>query len=175
MSASAAGRRQSIYGIWRVDHDKSRTHCWIVRIQRRQRVWRRSFADGLYGGKSKALQAARAFRDEILSLHPPMTRAEYASIKRRNNRSGVPGVCRHVAVEMVSGKPIERAYWIAFWMTRDGRSARRKFSVAKHGEKKAYQRAKAARVDALAAMDGLYATSRGLKGWLRRHTPAPEA
>jgi len=119
--------------------------------------------------------AARAFRDEILSSHPPMTRAEYASIKRRNNRSGVPGVCRHVAVEMVSGKPIERAYWIAFWMTRDGRSARRKFSVARHGEKKAYQRAKAARVDALAAMDGLYATSSGLKGWLRRHKPPPQA
>jgi hypothetical protein len=80
-----------------------------------------------------------------------------------------------VAVERVSGKPIERAYWIAFWMTRDGRSSRRKFSVAKHGEKKAYQRAKAARIDALAAMDGLYATSRGLKGWLRRHKPLPQA
>jgi hypothetical protein len=97
-----------------------------------------------------------------------MTRAEYAAIRRKNNRSGVPGVFRQVSVETNSAGPVERAFWIAFWTKPDAKRAIRKFSIAKYGERTAFKRAKDIRREALAVMDGLY-MSRGLKDWLRRH------
>ena len=168
---SKTKRGSAIYGIWRVDDERSRTHCWIVRIQRRQKVWRRSFSDGIHGGKTNALRAARAFRDEVLSLHQPMTRAEYANIRRRNNQSGVPGVCHHVASTISSGRPAARTYWIAFWTTPDGKPVRRKFSIRKFGDEGAFKHAKASRRQGVAALNGPYVTSPGLKNWIRRHRP----
>ena len=169
MPESKGSRRRAIYGITRVDDSKKSMHCWIVHIERRRRVWHRSFSDGVYGGKTHALRAARAFRDELLASSFPMTRAEYAAIKRKNNRSGVPGVCRRGGnAQASSRKPVDPAYWIAFWTMPDGKRAIRKFSITKYGEKTAFKRAKDMRREALAAMDGLFA-SRGLKHWLRRH------
>ena len=103
-SKSTEPRRRAIYGITRVDDEKKHTHCWIVHIERRRRVWHRSFSDGVYGGKTNALRAARAFRDEILVSHLPMTRAEYAAIRRKNNRSGFPGVTAAAAMSGDLGK-----------------------------------------------------------------------
>jgi len=164
MPESKGPRRRAIYGISRVDDGKKSKHCWIVHIERRRRVWHRTFSDGVYGGKTHALRAARAFRDELLASSFPMTRAEYAAIRRKNNRSGVAGVFRRGH----DGNPVDPANWMAFWTTPDGKRATRKFSIAKYGEKTAFKRAKDTRKEALAAMDGLYA-SRGLKHWLRRH------
>jgi hypothetical protein len=110
----------------------------------------------MYGGKRKALRAAQAHRDELLVLHSPMTKAEYAAIKRKNNRSGLPGVCRYVAVETLGGTTRARAYWIAFWTTSEGRPVHRKFSISKFGEEAAFSRAKAARQQALAALVGFW-------------------
>ncbi len=171
-SPSKTGRKPGIYGIWRVDSDRSRTHCWVVRLQRRHRIWRRFFSDGAYGGKAKALRAARTYRDEILAAHPPMTRADYAAIVRGSNRSGVPGVCRYVATMKTLGKPVARAYWIAFWTLPNGKSARRKFSVAKHGEAGALKRAKAARRQALSTLNMPYVNSPKMMHWLRQHAQA---
>ena len=171
-SSGKTARKPGIYGIWRVDNDRNRTHSWVVRLQRRHKVWRRFFSDGVYGGKGKALRAARAFRDEILAAHPLMTTAAYAVIVRRSNRSGVPGVCRYVATETASGRPVARAYWIAFWTLPDGKSARRKFSIAKYGEDGALKRAKAARRQGIATLDTPYVNSPGMRHWLRQHPKA---
>jgi len=162
-------RPRNTYGIGRVDDDKKSMHRWVIHIERKRRVWHRSFSDGVYGGKAKALRAARAFRDELLVLHSPMTRAENASIRRSNNRSGVPGVFRQASVETTVAGPVERASWIAYWTTPDGKRSIRKFSIRKYGEKGALDRAKAARKSALAEMDDPHTTSRGLRYWLRRH------
>ena len=151
-------RRRAIYGITRVDDDHRRMHCWIVHIERKQHAWKQNFSDGAFGGKLRALQAARAFRDEVLASQLPMTRGEYAAIRRRNNRSGVPGVHRRG----------DEPCWIAFWTRPDGSQAIRKFSIKKYGEKAAFERAKAARLEALSAMDDLRA-SPALKRWLQRH------
>jgi hypothetical protein len=160
----------AIYGIRRVDNDKTRTHCYIVCIQRRGRIWRRCFSDGVYEGKANALQAAKAYRDGIVADNPPLTRAEYAAIKRRNNISGVPGICRYAWIEMTSGgKPVERPYWIAFWSQIDGRRVGKKFSIDKYGEKGAYDRARAARRKGMEALRRPYVNSSGFRNWLRRH------
>ena len=170
ISKSTEPRRRAIYGISRADDEKKHTHRWIVHIERKRRVWHRSFPDGVYGGKTNALRAARAFRDELLVSHPPMTRAKYAAIRRKNNRSGVPGVYRRGSDEQtVLGKPVQPACWIAFWTMPDGKRTIRKFSIAKYGERIAFEHAKAARKQALALMDGLHANSPGLKRWLQQH------
>lgn len=161
-------RNGGIYGIHRVDDDGKRMHCWIVRIERKRRIWNRHFSDGVYGGRTHALRAAQAFRDELLVSHSPMTRAENVAIRRRNNRSGVAGVYRQVDVGISRGKPVERASWVAFWTKSDGKRAIRKFSIGKYGETKAYELAKSVRRRALASMDEPYVTSEGLKNWLRR-------
>ena len=73
---------RALYGITRVDHEPSRTHAWRVTIQRQGKVHVGHFSDGVYGGKMKALGAAKQFRDETrreasaalaqgLLLHPP--------------------------------------------------------------------------------------------------------
>ena len=161
---------RAIYGITRVENENKHTHCWIVHIQRRRRVWHRIFSDGVYGGKTHALRAAKAFRDGLLVSHLPMTRAEYAAIRRKNNRSGVAGVFRGGSdAQTTFGRSVEPAYWIAFWTMPNGKRAIRKFSIAKYGEKTAYKHAKDMRKRALAEMDGLHSNSLELTRWLRRH------
>lgn len=60
--------------IFRRDHAGSKTHCWRVEIRRQSRTYRRSFSDGRYGGREHALQAARAYRDQVVAAHPPLAR-----------------------------------------------------------------------------------------------------
>lgn len=144
-----------MYGIRRVDSDGSRTHAWVVTIARRRRKFVKCFTDGVYGGKRKALAAAIAYRDQIISRNPPMTLKEFCSVMKRNNRSGVSGVCRYA-----SGDPRRdgklRWYWIARWSPEPGKTKQIKFSVNKYGEKDAFQRAVHARKKALAQLKGYF-------------------
>ncbi len=80
--------------ISRIDHERSGIHSWFVTVQRRGRIYRRHFADGVYGGKRKALDAAKVYRDALLARLRPLTKAECCRIQKRNNRSGVLGVTR---------------------------------------------------------------------------------
>ena len=83
--------QSSVYGISRVDNEASRTHGWLVTIQRRGVIYRKHFSDGIHGGKRNAFKAARSYRDEVVAKHPPLSMQEYSSIVKRNNRSGVVG------------------------------------------------------------------------------------
>lgn len=120
--------RNSVYGISRVDNEASRTHGWLVTIQRRGVIHRKHFSDGVFGGKQKAFAAAKQFRDDIISKFRPSLR-EYSSIVKKNNRSGVVGVCRYCASEtrdMPEDK--QRWFWVASWPLPSGRRKRVKFS-----------------------------------------------
>lgn len=125
-------------GIYRTDSDRNGTHGWVVFAQRRRQVFTKHFSDGMHGGKREAYRAARKYRGRLIDEHIGLTRAEYASILRRNNTSGVPGVCKYGS-----------GHWVAFWPTVPGKTRRVKFSVAKYGEKKAFELAVAARRRAL--------------------------
>lgn len=52
--------------------DSQHTHCWTVRLRdKRINKINKTFSDGVYGSKKKALQAAIIFRDkEIKKLNP---------------------------------------------------------------------------------------------------------
>ena len=147
--------RNSVYGVSRVDNEASRTHGWLVTIQRRGVIHRKHFSDGIYGGKQKAFSAAKQFRDEVIAKYPPFSLREYSSIVKRNNRSGVVGVCRYCASE-TRDMPDEkqRWFWVASWPLPSGKRKRVKFSVNKYGDEGAFKMALKARKDALKKLEG---------------------
>src|SRR5262245_10740161 len=87
-----------MYGITRVDHERSRPHAWRVTSQRRGKIHVGHFSDGVYGGRQKALAAAKKYRDKLVTKNPPLSRRQYCSILRKNNRSGFAGVSYHSEV-----------------------------------------------------------------------------
>lgn len=149
--------RSSVYGISRVDNATSRTHGWLVTIQRRGVIYRKHFSDGVHGGKAKAFAAAKAYRDEVVANYPPLSMQEYSSIVKSNNRSGVVGVCRYCASETRDlPEEKQRWFWVASWPLADGRRKRVKFSINKYGEDGAFEMALNARNDALAKLAGAF-------------------
>lgn len=154
---------QSLYGLTRVQQEKSRTRCWVVSLQRRGKVWRKTFSDLKFGGKAASMKAALAYRDKVVAKHPPMNRVQYMSILRKNNISGVAGVCRVTKGYHKDG--IARAYWIAR-MPGKAPSCLRAFSVVALGENEARRRAINARKQALSSIAGKYINSRQFKEYL---------
>ena len=139
----------AIMHIYRIDSAKSRTHSWLVTVQRRGRIYHQHFADLLYGGKRKALDAAKLYRDSLVVNLRPLTRLEVCQIKKKNNRSGVSGVTRIDAIEQSRGRSHRRQYWLAQWPIGGGRANMKKFSVQRYGERGAFQQALRARQQAL--------------------------
>ncbi len=111
------------------------------------------FTDGVYGGKRKALAAAIAYRDHIIAQYPPLTLKEFCSVIKRNNRSGISGVCRYAPREPRQDGEL-RWYWIATWSPVPGKTKQIKFSVDRYGEEGAFKRAVRARKNALAQLEG---------------------
>jgi hypothetical protein len=135
--------------IYRIDHDRSRTHFWLVTVQRRGRIYHRHFTDSVYGGKRKALDAAKTYRDNLIACLRPLTRPEHCQIKKRNNRSGISGVTRIDAKENNRGRVYRRQYWLAQWPIGGGKARQKKFSIKIYGERGAFQRAVRVRRQAL--------------------------
>jgi len=135
--------------IYRIEHDKSHTHSWFVTIQRRGRIFHKHFTDSVYGGKRKALDAAKIYRDSLIARLRPLTRPERCKIRKKNNRSGVSGVTRIDTLEKNRGRIYSRRYWLAQWPIGDGKAKMRKFSITRYGERGAFQRALQAKRKAL--------------------------
>lgn len=155
-------RDPALYGISRVDSTKKSQHGWQVTIGRHRAKHTRFFADLLYGGQQRALREAQRYRDEVASK-PMISRREYASIVRRNNNSGFPGVCRTNQLDR-QGRP--REYWLAFWPKESGGTGRAKFSIAKYGETLAFQLAHSARQEAVSRLEGPHLTFDVQHEWL---------
>ena len=158
--------------IKRVDDDAKRTHAWVVTVQRRGEIVVRPFADGIYGGKKKALAAAVAYRDLLLDQHSQFEHEVWVRTRlRKNNKSGVPGVGRYEF--LASPKTGRRgAFWLASWVDEHGLSRKRKFAVSRYGELHAKRLAIAERerqlLQVCAAKDGSRdARSLGRRGRLQ--------
>ena len=142
----------AIMHIYRIDSAKSRTHSWFVTVQRRGRIYHQHFADLLYGGKRKALDAAKLYRDSLVVNLRPLTRLEVCRIKKKNNRSGVSGVTKIDVWEQHRGRRYHRRYWLAQWPIGNGKAQTKKFSITRYGEQGARQRALQARQEALKSL-----------------------
>lgn len=119
---------------------------WRVMITReRKPVCNKSFSDKRYGGAEAALRAAVDYRDRLLARMHPAYKKDRNQLLRRNNTSGLVGICRSVAKG--------RAYYVAQTMLPNGTRLRRAFSIAKHGEAQARELAVAERAKQLAQIE----------------------
>ena len=153
----------AMYGISRIDDDTHRTHAWRVSLRRRGKGHVKNFPDKKYGGKRKALQLAKAYRDDIVAKHPPITRKEFSSIIRSNNNSGITGVYRYAKrYYLASGEEVETWYWEGHWPTQRGQYQSVRFSVSEFGEDIARAKALRARKKGMQAVEGVFwASERG--------------
>ena len=129
--------------IYRIDNATSRTHAWLVQVQRHKKNAAKVFSDGVWGSKRKALAAARAWRDARIQ---PLAQYEHElwrrNVVRRNNRSGMVGVARYVRKPAGGNQSASgSAYWLAFWIDEQGVYRQRTFSVKRWGERNAKQMA----------------------------------
>lgn len=123
--------------ITRIDHKN--THGWNVRIVKDGDTHSRLFSDGVHGGKRKALDAARSFRDKLhlkLFKRPVSERREIRYSNARNS-TGVVGVSLSIRQR---GSGVYE-YYVATWCPRKGRQARKAFSVSMYGRRKAFRMA----------------------------------
>ncbi len=120
---------------------------WRVMITRDGKpLCNKSFADKKYGDSDQALQAAIDYRDRVLARSPPARKRERNQMLRRNNTSGLAGVCRCTSRG--------REYYIAQTLLPDGTRLRKAFSIARHGEQAAMELAAAERQRQLAQVEG---------------------
>src|SRR5687768_4144700 len=120
--------------IRRVEHEASGTHCWRVTVQRRTRVYVRTFSDGLHGGSQAALEAAIAYRDRLTTTHPPLELPAYCAILKKTNRSGISGLTRVDRWVLCTGRRQHKLCWEVQWPIGHGRAQHKTFSILKYGE-----------------------------------------
>lgn len=154
--------------IRRVDHAASHTHCWRVTVQRRKRIFVRDFSDGRHASQQHALQAAQMYRDTLVKAYPPLNKAAYCAIRKKNNRSGISGLMRVDRWQMYKGRRFRRLYWEAQWPIGNGKAQHKKFSITKYGEEGAYLRARTARTTALKTLSSQ--TFSPFETWTRRRS-----
>ena len=81
--------------IYRLFDPDLQKHYWAVTIQRNGKSFAKRFVEKRHGGEQAALKLAQAWRDSIIAKHPAMSMAQFCSIVRKNNTSGIPGVRFH--------------------------------------------------------------------------------
>jgi hypothetical protein len=133
---------------------RSQTHGWQVRLSRRGEKLSKFFSDAKHGGKRKALDQARIYRDEAELKLPKMTRFEFAQRKTSRNTSGVVGVHYSEAQFRKRGKVYPTRSWVATWSISPGVARSRRFSVDKLGADKAFKAAVKYRADMLKLIKG---------------------
>jgi hypothetical protein len=146
-----------MYGIYRHEQNAAgKGGRWSVLIKRRRARHSKTFRDTAYGGKNLALEVARRYRDEILASVEPLSVQERHRIIPNDNSSGVPGV----SLRKQHGRPDS---WRAF-ITVQGRTRSRQFSIRKLGSERAFALAVQAREAMLAELaEGYYVLSPAAK------------
>jgi len=163
-----------MYGISRIDDYVHRSHAWRVSLCRQGKKLVKNFSDKKLGGKAKALKAAKVYRDELLITHPPMSRKEFATKKRRNNKSGITGVYTYAKrFQLRDGSYNETWYWEANWPTERGESMHESFSVREYGDAVARQMAIRARERGLRNLKGVFWASERGEVDISHCAPAP--
>jgi hypothetical protein len=126
---------KQLYGISRIDCERQNAHSWRVSLRRYGKRHVKNFTDKKYQGRELALAKAMAFRDRIIIEHPPISRKDFCSIKRRNNKTGITGVYKYrKTYELKDGTIKESWYWEANWPDAEGESVSKSFAINRFGE-----------------------------------------
>jgi len=139
-------------GISRIDSGS--THGWQVNANKNGKSYSKLFSDLKCGGKRKAQQAARDFRDELfvkLAQIPTKPQGRRIVYRDARNTTGVLGVCRR-ALKRPSGKIYE--FYSVSWRPAPGVQKGTAFSIHKYGEEKAFKLAVALRRKMLREIHG---------------------
>lgn len=110
-----------------------------MHFRRAGKLYYRRFYEPKHGGTVAARRAAVAWRDEKLTETKALGILEFCEIKRGNNTSGITGVHFLTPASQPEG------IWQARLKLGDGTTWSKTFSVRKHGERKAFRLASAAR------------------------------
>lgn len=91
---STISHDNKMYAISRVDADRHGQNAWLVNFSRGGKTFQMTFSDGTYGGTEPALTVAKAYRDAVLSVVPPLTNRDMRMQVRKNRSGGsnLPGV-----------------------------------------------------------------------------------
>jgi photosystem II stability/assembly factor-like uncharacterized protein len=123
--------------ISRLDYPPKRMRGYWVRIQWQGEKHAKFFSDHFYGDALAALDAAKEWRNATeKAIGKPRTERLVIGAARASN-TGVLGVRRL--------KENHTEYFEATWVAESGKMGRTRFSIAKHGEKKALRYAIKAR------------------------------
>jgi hypothetical protein len=162
--AATGKSTDEMYGISRIDSEGSRTHAWRVSLQRQGTMHIKNFPDKKHTSKDCALILAKQFRDKILIAYPPTSRQQFCIAIRKNNQTGISGVCTYAKKYQLSdGSVKESHYWAANWPDQHRRSISRNFSVNTYGNDIARQLAIRARAEGLSNVNGVFwASERGV-------------
>ena len=150
MAKRRSNRRNK--GISRVDSGS--THGWFVRGYKNGKTHSKLFSDRKYGGKRKAQNLARQYRDELherLAQIPTKPRVRRIVYRDSRNTTGVLGVCR-TAKRSTNGK-VNECYSVS-WRPAEGVQKATSFSIRKYGEEKAFKLAVAHRRKMLREIHG---------------------
>jgi hypothetical protein len=136
------GDLEDSYALARIDLPGASTHGWQVRLQRRGVKYAKYFGDSVFGSPSRALQAARIWRNDLLREIEALELARICTRSARNS-SGVVGVSKVTVV--TNGSTYE--FWQATWSPEPGRRRCVKFSIRRYGDQEAFRLAVVARKD----------------------------
>lgn len=132
------GRNRAMFGISRVDQIDKGTMGYYFRLKDNDVFHQKYFSDKVYGGKTKALAAAKEYRNNVLSYATEKAVARASSNKRIVPNSGVKGIT-HVICKVGDKK---YHYWQALWFPDGVNRKVAKYSISKYGNEKALELAK---------------------------------
>lgn len=107
--------------------------AWYVHVERKGRNCTGWFADNVWGGREKALIAARRFLDELLMRVEGDTRERRRPPRGTRSKTVIVGVS--VEDYVVGGRRYRR--YIAGWKDAAGDWRRRRFSAGRYGRRQA--------------------------------------
>lgn len=136
---SSKSRTTKHKNITRVDQPSKNTHGYNVRIQWKGQLHTKFFSDNVCGDRLSALHDAIEWRDATeKTIGKPHTTRQVVGLSARN-KTGVIGVRRR--------KRGNSEVYEATWITDEGKVGRTTYSIARHGERKAFRLAVKARTE----------------------------
>lgn len=135
---TAVESQQRHYAIKRLQAGTG-TWFWFVKFSRGGVMYERRFYDPKHGGVDASLAAAIKWRDGMLAKIKVLGVIDFCKQQRSNNTSGTPGV------HFSRPKAQPGGIWQARLKLAGGTCETKSFSVLKHGERKAFALAVAAR------------------------------
>ena len=133
-------------GVSRIDQPHKRNHGWFVRVVFQKKLFQKFFSDGVHGGRDRALHQAVQYRDDLeRDLGKPRTDRVVVGLTTKNS-TGVIGVQKTLkSMRQRNGELVKTPVYEVTWSPEPLRVRRTSFSIRKHGDEGAFQKAFALR------------------------------